>query len=728
MIYLEAHVENFGRLHDFHYRFSEGINSFLAENGKGKTTFAAFIEAMLYGMPASSKQNPEENMRKHYLPWQGGRYGGSLTFRANGKTYRAVRTFGRKESDDTFALYDVATEKECRDLDENFAETLTGLSRSAYEKSAFVMKEERDIFAVKDPGITEKLSQYVESSSDACSYDEALKTLEKQRKVYIKTGNRGKIGELQAAIDEAIVSSRQGKRDKEEYDRLSQQIGETEKAAAENAARLDELTNEILRLSKEKNGAAVKAHGRQLEAEAKAAAATAAAARAAFPGDLPDDGDLLRMEEIEKELNALKMRAEDSVPSPEEVREKEEILAYFNGMPPQNSDDFLSVFLPPPQSRGDIPLPEKPKPFLTFWRILLCFTVIYLPFFLIGLSRKRKADKDYAARIRGIAAEKEKVAAKDTEERRAAMDALRTKVIAYQTICTREKRLAETKAALEEDYRRAATSFRTLLCQYGEEENDTETMLKSLRLRLSNVRLLADKATEAQDRLERYRRENPDSNFPSVETGEQTAALAAKIASAEDERNRRLYAAEEQKKNLAAMMKRLLPLENGIRRGTDADAEITEKSAELQRAQKEVKAIDTAEKLLLRAKENLSSRYLTDMQKSFSGFVTRFLPDFDSRGVLDSSLSLSLENGGVRYSPAYFSRGTRDILSFCMHLSLFFSLTGEERPCLIIDDVFADLDDEKLSLARAFLEELGKSQQILYFTCHTGRDFSCPAT
>ena len=46
---LSAHIENFGALKNTDYTFSKGLNCICKENGAGKTTFAAFLCAMLYG-------------------------------------------------------------------------------------------------------------------------------------------------------------------------------------------------------------------------------------------------------------------------------------------------------------------------------------------------------------------------------------------------------------------------------------------------------------------------------------------------------------------------------------------------------------------------------------------------------------------------------------------------------------------------------------------------------
>ena len=106
---IRLHVENFGKLQNLDFSFDKGLNVLLEENGWGKSTLAAFIKAMLYGMTASSRQSLDENERKKYTPWQGGAYGGSLEFSTASGKYRIERFFGAKESGDSFTLYDLAT-------------------------------------------------------------------------------------------------------------------------------------------------------------------------------------------------------------------------------------------------------------------------------------------------------------------------------------------------------------------------------------------------------------------------------------------------------------------------------------------------------------------------------------------------------------------------------------------------------------------------------------------
>ena len=69
---IECYIENFGRLSAFTYRFDAGMNVLCEENGWGKSTFAAFIKAMLYGFTPTRSRSVTQNERQKYLPWQGG--------------------------------------------------------------------------------------------------------------------------------------------------------------------------------------------------------------------------------------------------------------------------------------------------------------------------------------------------------------------------------------------------------------------------------------------------------------------------------------------------------------------------------------------------------------------------------------------------------------------------------------------------------------------------------
>ena len=81
---LRLHIENFGCLSNFDLELQEGLNVLLQENGWGKSTLAAFLRAMFYGLEGERKKGYFENDRLRYKPWNGGHFGGSLEFEAGG--------------------------------------------------------------------------------------------------------------------------------------------------------------------------------------------------------------------------------------------------------------------------------------------------------------------------------------------------------------------------------------------------------------------------------------------------------------------------------------------------------------------------------------------------------------------------------------------------------------------------------------------------------------------
>ena len=189
---LKCHIENFGKLSNYDYSFEDGLNTIKEENGFGKTTFASFIKAMFYGMEA--KRNTKTLIdRKKYMPWQGGAFGGSIEFEINEKRYRVERFFGKKEADDTFKIYDLLTNLECKDYSENIGEEIFKLNKEAYERSTFISGQ--SIETSMNDSLNAKLGNILENENDVNTSEQAIDVLDKAIKNYKKTGDRGEINQ-----------------------------------------------------------------------------------------------------------------------------------------------------------------------------------------------------------------------------------------------------------------------------------------------------------------------------------------------------------------------------------------------------------------------------------------------------------------------------------------------------------------------------------------------------
>lgn len=194
----ECFVENFGGLHAYHFCPKEGFQYVYADNGSGKTTFAAFVKAMFYGLSGSrARKNLEEAERKKYKPWQGGVWGGFICFTAGEKSYRLERTFGDKEKDDTFCLTDLRTGLVSQDYSENIGQELFGVNKASYMATAFISWNRMQV-EVND-SMTIRLGNMTDDAGIK-NCEKAVAALEEEYKEYVKTGNRGRIAEMERKI------------------------------------------------------------------------------------------------------------------------------------------------------------------------------------------------------------------------------------------------------------------------------------------------------------------------------------------------------------------------------------------------------------------------------------------------------------------------------------------------------------------------------------------------
>ena len=91
---IRCHIESFGKFSSRDFDFSPSLNCFCFDNGDGKTTLAAFIKAMFYGLPTTRSNGGKMDDRKHYFPFESaGACGGSVDFEYNGAEYRIQRSF-----------------------------------------------------------------------------------------------------------------------------------------------------------------------------------------------------------------------------------------------------------------------------------------------------------------------------------------------------------------------------------------------------------------------------------------------------------------------------------------------------------------------------------------------------------------------------------------------------------------------------------------------------------
>ena len=245
------HIINFGGLHDYDYTFEDGLNVILHDNGWGKTTMAAFLKAMLYGFDTKRSKDITENERRRYLPWQGGEYGGSLDFEADGVNYRIHRTFGETPRFDKTKIVNLDTHTTARIDPDKIGETLFKLDANAFQRSIFITQNGLSIDGAAS-SIHTRLNTLVSQANDVGAFDNAVSQLNQEIKVYEKTGNRGKIGDISKLIaekerqkDRMEASIKEQAEARKRIVEIDQSLVYINKTLAEKRKQLEEISGDL---------------------------------------------------------------------------------------------------------------------------------------------------------------------------------------------------------------------------------------------------------------------------------------------------------------------------------------------------------------------------------------------------------------------------------------------------------------------------------------------------
>ena len=130
--------------------------------------------------------------------------------------------------------------------------------------------------------------------------------------------------------------------------------------------------------------------------------------------------------------------------------------------------------------------------------------------------------------------------------------------------------------------------------------------------------------------------------------------------------------------------------------------------------------LDDTMEFLQMAKDNLSSNYLGPIQRSFREYLKTMTKE-DDKVLITGDLDVQLERQGEARELGYFSAGQMDTVMLCMRFALVDALFTQEKPFVILDDPFVNLDDEHTAQALELLRTLSRERQILYLTCNSSR-------
>lgn len=223
---LSVHIENFGNFNKKQFVFQEGLNAIIAENGWGKSTLAAFIKVMLYGFDERGRKLSGTFERERYLPWSGGKFGGSLVFSLAGETYKITRFFdAEKKKFDSCVVTDMRINRSTDIFGNDIGLYLFGIGKESFERSCFINSDVSKKPELSDD-ISAKLNNILEDDGDIGNCRSAVSSIDA---LIGKLNNRGKSAQTALLRDDIRNAKIQ-----------IASIAEIEKDAAQKEHRLEE--------------------------------------------------------------------------------------------------------------------------------------------------------------------------------------------------------------------------------------------------------------------------------------------------------------------------------------------------------------------------------------------------------------------------------------------------------------------------------------------------------
>ena len=195
----------FGTLAGDELKLDRGLNIIYAPNESGKSTWCAFMRAMLYGVDTAERARGGQLPAKtKYAPWSGAPMEGEITLEHEGKSITLRRTTPNEKAPmrDFTAVY-TGTNEPVPGIDAaTVGEKLTGVTAPVFARTAFI--GQGSVAVTGTPELERRIASMVTAGEETTSFTEAegkLRAWQRKR----QNVSRGEI----PAVDQKIAAIEQ---------------------------------------------------------------------------------------------------------------------------------------------------------------------------------------------------------------------------------------------------------------------------------------------------------------------------------------------------------------------------------------------------------------------------------------------------------------------------------------------------------------------------------------
>jgi uncharacterized protein YhaN len=180
---------------------------------------------------------------------------------------------------------------------------------------------------------------------------------------------------------------------------------------------------------------------------------------------------------------------------------------------------------------------------------------------------------------------------------------------------------------------------------------------------------------------------------------------------------------EEARGGIEQYARQLEDLEEQLDQRDEKEQELTNLTELSRQEQKLYDTVTATQDFLQRAREQFTARYMAPISNAFRKYYHLLVgTEEEQNWQIDANINFRLKEQGELRETKWLSTGYQDLIGICMRLAMVDAMYQGEKPFLILDDPFVNLDEEKTKRGMHLLMAVAQEYQILYFTCHSSRE------
>ena len=717
---IKSMTATFGRLERARLEPGPGLTLIHAPNEGGKSTWAAFWRAMLYGIDTRDRDKKGYLADKNrYQPWSGAPMEGEITLDYEGRDITIRRGPRGSTPFGFFSAVYTGTQEPVPGLTAaNCGELLTGVGAEVFTRSAFLGDGNLSLTAA--PELERRIAALVSSGEEDVSFSQAmerLKNWKNRRQVNRSVGEipklEGELEQVRASLSGLEEAAALAARLEGEHAALARtREGLERQAQAHKAIARQKLDHRYAQAEEEYQAARKQLDNLETELSARPIPDREALKKA--------QGELQYLKALDEEIKqgepALK-EAEESAAKAREAAKDEHFPDLTGEEAVAKAEVDSAACQAAVRTAGKVKrgiwiflllgfgggigviarqlMKNETAPLGPILGMLAGVAVVTLGAGLLYFYRKRQACRVLAQYGVQTPEELTAMAQRYLERCQAADKAARETEVIQNAVTERQSKRDSTKAELLDFVHAFAPEVKDL---FGCSAALSRALGMEHELALARERTSASR--RRLDDLEAQgagRHEGPAPELPVPDMGP-------------EETDRALVRAAERLEQVSAQLNQARGTLQAMGDPAVLSAQKERLEEKLSRRRLELDALSLAMDALTQANTLLQERFSPELNRLTGDrypavSLTRELEGF-VRGA----------DGVLPRSALYLSRGTADQLYLALRLAVC-RLCLPEKPPILLDDALASFDDARLEAALELLWELSGEQQLLLFTC-----------